>query len=193
LALVSQRPKPRNLSARIKHAVLTRATDTIPENEVQRLRLVLRALAAGSALVHGAFGVYCLVKYVQTPAASPHSFALHHTRVSAQLTNSSCSAPSFALQRVDHIGLCARSWLARHPAKTEITGSSWGLSHHTNIFFFFCKNHEFSRFLINFSTVVVVKHTHVVDPKLLTHIHSHRDLNSLSLSTESTYLLVPMP
>jgi hypothetical protein len=59
--------------------------------------------------------------------------------------------------------------------------------------FFFCKNHEFSRFLINFSTVVVVKHTHVVDPKLLTHIHSHRDLNSSSLSTESTYLLVPMP
>jgi hypothetical protein len=60
-------------------------------------------------------------------------------------------------------------------------------------FFFFCKNHDFSRFLINFSTVVVVKHTHVVDPKRLTHIHSHRDLNSLSLSTESTYLLVPMP
>ena len=59
--------------------------------------------------------------------------------------------------------------------------------------FFFCKNHDFSRFLINFSTVVVVKHTHVVDPKRLTHIHSHRDLNSLSLSTESTYLLVPMP
>jgi hypothetical protein len=63
---------------------------------------------------------------------------------------------------------------------------------HTKIFFF-CKNHDFSRFLINFSTVVVVKHTHVVDPKRLTHIHSHRDLNSLSLSTESTYLLVPMP
>ncbi len=34
----------------------------------------------------------------------------------------------------------------------------------------------------------MVKHTHVVDPKRLTHIHSHRDLNSLSLSTESTYL-----
>jgi hypothetical protein len=88
-------------------------------------------------------------------------------------------------------GLCARSWLARHPAKIEITGSSGGSSHHTTFFFF--KNHDFSRFLINFSTVVVVKHTHVVDPKRLTHIHSHRDLNSLSLSTESTYLLVPMP
>ncbi len=48
---------------------------------------------------------------------------------------------------------------------------------------------SFSRFLINFCTVVVVKQTHVVDPKRLTHIHSHRDLNSLSLSTESTYLL----
>ena len=58
--------------------------------------------------------------------------------------------------------------------------------------FFFLQNHDFSRFLINFSTVVVVKHTYVVDPKRLTHIHSHRDLNSLSLSTESTYLLVPM-
>jgi hypothetical protein len=33
---------------------------------------------------------------------------------------------------------------------------------------FFYKNHDFSRFLINFSTVVVVKHTHVVDPKRLT-------------------------
>ncbi len=33
--------------------------------------------------------------------------------------------------------LCARSWLARHPAKTEITGSSWGSSHHTKFFFFF--------------------------------------------------------
>ncbi len=60
----------------------------------------------------------------------------------------------------------------------EITGSSGGSSHHTMIFFFFCKNHDFSRFLINFSTVVVVKHTDVVDPKRLTHIHSHRDLNS---------------
>ncbi len=33
-------------------------------------------------------------------------------------------------------GLCARSWLARHPAKIEITGSSGGSSHHTKIFFF---------------------------------------------------------
>ncbi len=87
--------------------------------------------------------------------------------------------------------LCARLWLARHPAKIEITRSSGGSSHHTN--FFFLKNHDFSPFLINFSTVVVVKHTHLVDPKRLTHIHSHRDLNSLSLSTQSTYLLVPMP
>jgi hypothetical protein len=88
--------------------------------------------------------------------------------------------------------LCARSWLARHPANIEITLSSGGSSHHTKNFFF-CKNHDFFRFFINFSTVVVVKHTHVVDPRCLTHIHSHRNLNSLSLSTESTYLLVPMP
>ena len=110
------------------------------------------------------------------------------------------SLPSFASSSIevgdpdnDNSGLCARSWLARHPAKIEITGSCGGSSHHTKFFFFFCKNHDFSRFLINFSTVGVVKHTHVVDPKRLTHIHSHRDLNSLSLSTESTYLLVPMP
>ncbi len=88
-------------------------------------------------------------------------------------------------------GLCARSWLARHPATIEITRTSGGSSHHT--IFCVCKNHDFSRFLINFSTVVPVKHTHVVDPKSLTHIHSHRDLKSLSLSTESTYLLVPIP
>ncbi len=29
--------------------------------------------------------------------------------------------------------LCVRSWLARHPAKTEITGSSWGSSHHAEL------------------------------------------------------------
>ena len=58
--------------------------------------------------------------------------------------------------------------------------------------FIFCKNHDFSRFLINLYTVIVTKHTHVVDPKHLTHIHSHRDLNPLSLSTESTSLLVSM-
>ena len=91
-----------------------------------------------------------------------------------------------------NVGLCVRSWLARHPAKIEITRSSGGHRTTPRVFFFY-KNHDFSRFLINFSTVVVVKHTHVVDPKRLTHIHSHRDLISLSLSTESTYLLVPMP
>ncbi len=84
--------------------------------------------------------------------------------------------------------LCARSWLSRHPQKIEITRSSGGSSHHSKSFFF-----SKSRFLINFSTVVVVKHTHVVGSKRLTHIHSHRDQNSLSLSTESTYLLVPIP
>ncbi len=35
--------------------------------------------------------------------------------------------------------LCARSWLARHPAKIEITGSSGGSEHYTKIFFFFAK------------------------------------------------------
>jgi hypothetical protein len=36
----------------------------------------------------------------------------------------------------DDFRLCARSWLARHPVKTEITGSSGGSSHHTKFFFF---------------------------------------------------------
>jgi hypothetical protein len=92
---------------------------------------------------------------------------------------------------INKLRLCARSWLARHPAKIEITRSSGGSSHHTKNIFLFYKNLDFSRFLINFSTALV-KHTHVVDPKRLTHIHSYCDLNSLSLSTESTYLLVPM-
>jgi hypothetical protein len=52
--------------------------------------------------------------------------------------------------KCNYSGLCARSWLARHPAKIEITGSSGGSSHHTKIFFFCCKNHDFSRFIINF-------------------------------------------
>jgi hypothetical protein len=77
--------------------------DTIPDDEVRRLRFVMRALAAGSAVLHGALCVYCLVQYVQAAAPSPHSLALVHTRVSAQLnaTNATCPAPSFALQRVD--------------------------------------------------------------------------------------------
>jgi len=84
--------------------------DTIPDDEVRRLRLVLRALAGLSALVHGALCVFCLVKHVQAPAVSPHAHALYHTRVSAQLTNASnasnasaaCPAPSFAVERVEH-------------------------------------------------------------------------------------------
>ncbi len=36
-------------------------------------------------------------------------------------------------------GLCARSWLARHPEKIEIIESSGGSSHHTKIHFFFAK------------------------------------------------------
>jgi hypothetical protein len=82
--------------------------DTIPEDELRRLRLVMRALAVGSAAVHCALCVYCLVKHVQAPSPSPHLFALHHTRVSSQLTNATnatnatCPAPTFALERVGH-------------------------------------------------------------------------------------------
>ncbi len=36
--------------------------------------------------------------------------------------------------------LCARSWLARHPAKIEITRSSGGSSHHTKSFVFLQKS-----------------------------------------------------
>ncbi len=84
----------------MKHPPCAHAMDTIPDDEVRRLHLALRALTGLSALVHGAFCVYCLVKHV----AAPHSFALYHTRVSAQLTNASnaCPAPSFPVERVDH-------------------------------------------------------------------------------------------
>jgi hypothetical protein len=42
--------------------------------------------------------------------------------------------------------LCVWSWLARHPAKIEITGSSGGSSPHTKIFFFLQKSWFFSIF-----------------------------------------------
>jgi hypothetical protein len=41
--------------------------------------------------------------------------------------------------------LCARSWLARHPAKIKISRSSGRSSHHT-IFYFFAKIMFFSIF-----------------------------------------------
>ena len=69
--------------------------DTIPEDEVRSLRLVMRAIAAGSAVVQCALCVYCLVKHIQAPAASPHRVALYHARVSSQL--STTSNPSLAL------------------------------------------------------------------------------------------------
>jgi hypothetical protein len=155
----------------------------VSHNMVEYLALIdrthipthLACVAAVAAAIAGGHAVPAAIPFSET-LADAHAQALKIANSLATLMK----------------GLCARSWLARHPAKIEITGSSGGSSHHTKIFFF-CKNHDFSRFLINFSTVVVVKHTHVVDPKRLTHIHSHRDLNSLSLSTESTYLLVPMP
>jgi hypothetical protein len=45
--------------------------------------------------------------------------------------------------------------------------------------FFFCKNHDFSRFLIKFSTVVVVKHTHVVDPVVIHGEYMEKKINVL--------------
>ena len=59
--------------------------DTIPEDEVARLRSVIRALAVGSAVVHGALCVYCLVKHLEAPADSPHRFKLYSARVSSEL------------------------------------------------------------------------------------------------------------
>ena len=59
--------------------------DTIPEEEVARLRYVIRALAVGSAVVHGALCVYCLVKHLEAPADSPHRFKLYSARVSSEL------------------------------------------------------------------------------------------------------------
>ncbi len=54
--------------------------------------------------------------------------------------------------------------------------------------FFFTKNHDFSRFFINFARLLCWNVGG--RPEALTHIHSHRELNPLSLSTESTCLLV---
>jgi hypothetical protein len=42
----------------------------------------------------------------------------------------------FACSRKQPLAMCAVV-VKRHPAKTEITGSSWGSSHNTKIFFFF--------------------------------------------------------
>ncbi len=44
------------------------------------------------------------------------------------------------------MGLCVWSWLARHPAKIEITRSSGRSSHHTKILFFLQKSWFFSIF-----------------------------------------------
>jgi hypothetical protein len=56
--------------------------DTIPEDEVRRLRAVVRALAFLAAGVHCALCVYCLVMQLQTPPASPHRLALYLARPS---------------------------------------------------------------------------------------------------------------
>ena len=56
--------------------------DTIPEDEVCRLRTVLRALSAGAAVVHCALCAYCVARAVQAPALSPQRVALYHARVS---------------------------------------------------------------------------------------------------------------
>ena len=59
--------------------------DTIPEEEVARLRYVIRALAVGSAIVHGALCVYCLVQHLEAPADSPHRFKLYIARVNSEV------------------------------------------------------------------------------------------------------------
>jgi len=60
-----------------------------------------------------------------------------------------------------------------------------GSSHHTKRFFLHKKIifHDFSSIFNRFFHGFCGE-TQVVDPKRLTHTHSHRDLNSLSLSTE---------
>jgi hypothetical protein len=69
--------------------------DTIADDEVRRLRLVLRALAGLCALVHGALCVYCVCKHVE----QPHRFALYHTRVSAERTHTATHAFAHDLAR----------------------------------------------------------------------------------------------
>lgn len=95
--------------------------DTIPEDEVRSLRLVMRAIAAGSAVVQCVLCVYCLVKHIEAPAASPHRFALYHARVSSQLSTTdleraytnTCAgaAPNATGLLVLHAAGNATSWL----------------------------------------------------------------------------------
>ncbi len=53
------------------------------------------------------------------------------------------------------LGRCARSWLWSNPVNMEITRSSEGSSDHTNNFFVFTKNHDFSRVLIDFPRLLI--------------------------------------
>ena len=91
---IQRQTLPGNAGACIKRRP-AHAMDTIPEDEVLRLRSVMRALAVGSAVVHGALCVYCLVKHLEAPSVSQNRFALYTARVSSELASTPPSA-SFA-------------------------------------------------------------------------------------------------
>ena len=80
--------------------------DTIPEEEVARLRYVIRALAVGSAVVQCALCVYCLVQHLEAPADSPHRFALYHARVGSELSAAPNASFARDLERA-HAKTCA--------------------------------------------------------------------------------------
>lgn len=58
--------------------------ETIPEHEASRLRMVLRLLSVGAALVHAALCIYCIIKAAQTDRFSPHVFSFYRARVSGE-------------------------------------------------------------------------------------------------------------
>ena len=80
---------------------------------------------------------------------------------------------------IKNIWLCARSGTSSNPANRQIAWSCGGCERPDQDFFIFLflKKNDFSWFFNDSSTVFVVN-------------HSHRDLSSLSLSTECRYCVL---
>ena len=88
------------LRACINVILLTRMSylETIPEHEASRLRMVLRLLSGGAALVHAALCVYCIIKAAQTDRASPHVLSFYRARVSGERVRASATSYVDALE-----------------------------------------------------------------------------------------------
>jgi hypothetical protein len=89
--------------------------DTIPQNELRGLRVVLRALAGLSAGVHCALFVYCCFNALQAAPGSPQSFALYHARFAQQplCAANASAAPGILVLRNDTL---RQTWLPQRAA-----------------------------------------------------------------------------